>query len=103
MKEHVNLLHVSEESLELLSKENDTFVGGEKAYFIERSSVYGGHGFHVDMIVFKNKGKFYKFAAIRYLKEELTLTVPYEVFHKEETYTRNIYSNWVADEEENEF
>lgn len=100
MKEHINLLHISKESLILLSKENNSTIDGEEAYFIERSSVFGGHGFHVDTIVFKWKNKFYKFAAIRYLKEEITLTVPYEVFHEVETYTRNIYSNWISEDEE---
>lgn len=87
MKEHINTLPLSNEALELLSKEKDVVIIEELAQFIERTSIYGGHGFHVDMIIFKFMGKLYKFAAIRYLEKELTLTVPYEVFHKEETYT----------------
>lgn len=99
MKEYVNLIHIDTEALRVLSKDSDTVIDGDDATFIERKSIYGGSGFRIDATLFKLNDKLYKFATIRYLKEEESFTVPFEVFHKSETRTLDFYTNWIDDDE----
>lgn len=90
-KQIVNLLEVPENILICLW--NETNASGFK--FIEKSIVHHGHGYFIDLVIFKHNEKYFKFLAIEYLDDCITFTVPYEVIKTEREVTHTSYTNWI--------
>lgn len=90
-----NLLDIPEEYLRVLSKGRSTPV----LEFVEKNVHIHGKGYFVDSIIFKKNEEYYTFLVIQYLENEVTYTVPYQVFPETVEVVRTNYSPWVDKEE----
>lgn len=99
MKEIKVLEHVPHADLVELHKGNDS---GHYTY-VESHTPRVGDGFQMDLVIISKDGQFYKFAAMIYLDDEVTFTVPYQVFPAETVRTVTTYSHYVGTEGEEQW
>lgn len=99
--QHINVMELPEEVLRALNKEEPA-VKSEYGIlkFVSRTISYHGNGYCNDLVVFKCKGKLFRFQATNYLEDEWSFTKPIEVFKKTKKQTNTYYTTWVDDGKE---